>query len=76
MLGEGWTIPLNRYSIKIMKDDITMLDTCGKRVEGIWFKRYEIHSGYNMGLCASQPDFPEKVTILTADEVTEEFRKS
>ncbi len=75
MLGEGWTIPLNLYSIKIVNDAVTLLDTNGKPVEGTWLKRYEIHSDYKMALCSNHPGLPGKVNIVTADEVIEEFLK-
>lgn len=68
-VGKGLSIPLDSFSIRVNRDDIT-LETPNEY--GNWFfKQYNIDRKYKMAVCATIGDFSDEVIISELDEVCE-----
>lgn len=72
--GMGLSLPLKSFTIR-KNNDAIVLDTQNE-MKHCFFKQYPIDSSYKMSLCAQNGEqFPEQVTIISFDELYEEFMR-
>ena len=62
-LGEGISIPLNSFTIKINENSILTIKT-GLQKNNYWFRQYDIDNNYKLSVCGLQNSFPESINIV------------
>lgn len=71
--GRGMEIPLTDFTI-VHGDDGRFAVKIEERIlEDIFFKTYDIDTGYKMSVCACHDDFPPRVIKKRIDEILEGF---
>ena len=62
-IGKGLSCPLDSFAIIFERDRIAMRTK--KDLPEMFFKQYDLGTGYKCALCVSRNDFPEKIEIMT-----------
>ncbi|HYC27252.1 MAG TPA: 4'-phosphopantetheinyl transferase superfamily protein [Chitinophagaceae bacterium] len=60
-IGEGLAKPLNEFCVEFLEGEV--------RVDGAYFKQYEIGEGYKLAVCAGEKGFTEGVVFYSVEEL-------
>lgn len=69
-VGKGLSIPLDSFTIRIDKDNITLHSA--NESENYYFKQYIIDRDYKMSVCSRKNEFPDKINFISLNELYEE----
>ncbi|NLM10171.1 MAG: 4'-phosphopantetheinyl transferase superfamily protein [Clostridiaceae bacterium] len=70
-VGKGLSIPLNSFTIRIVKNNITVCSA--NETDNYYFKQYYIDQEYKMAVCSSKNEFPDEINFFNIDELYEEL---
>lgn len=69
-VGKGLSIPLNTFTIRILKDNITLYTT--HEPDNYYFKQYPMDKDYKMAVCSRRNEFPRNISFINVNELYEE----
>lgn len=73
ILGKGLSHPLNAFSLKIPDPAEIAIYVEGKPIRDIFFCLYPIDPRYKMAVCASHPNIPGNVEVISTDQLNHHF---
>jgi 4'-phosphopantetheinyl transferase len=66
--GKGLSIPPGSFSINMLPNQPPFLTIKNEKVDGIFFKQYDIHADYKMAVCAQSDSFDE-ILVFDLEEL-------